>query len=184
MRKIRPWLPASFALALAVLAGGCFMTSAQIFVHYALPDPILIDSSADTFAKVDVDLNAVGDYADHKDKLEGLADAAVLGRFTNVSGPAGAVEIWITPGATSLGSVDEVRANAVRLWSGSIGPTGSVRNLTWAESAKSFTAAGKKILVDEVKGDGRFTLYTFGTSGTYQIRVDKGVVVLVLDAGV
>ena len=37
--------------------------------------------------------------------------------------------------------------------------------------------------VSEVKGDGQFTLYATGSAGTFDIRVDDGVVALLLDAG-
>jgi hypothetical protein len=56
--------------------------------------------------------------------------------------------------------------------------------VTWAESAKLFNAAGKNILINETKGDGSFTIYTIGTQGVYDIKVDDGVIVLVLNAGV
>ncbi len=184
MKRLRFLLIGSSALALALLAGGCFLTSAQVFVHYALPNPFTIDTATLAFDKVDVDLNTIGDYSKNKDKLKGLADVAVLGTFRNVVGPAGAVEIWMTPGTTDYASISEIRANAVKLWAGSIGPTGSVVTLDWATSTKLFDPAGKAALVNEVKGDGTFTLYTFGTAATYRITVEKGVVVLVLDAGV
>jgi hypothetical protein len=169
----------------ALVATGCFITSGQIFLHYDLPNPFTIDSSTDPFERVPVDLNTIGDYKKHKDKLKGLADAAVIGKFTNVSGPAGGVEVWITPTTTNYGDITQVQANAIKLWGpGTIGATGSVHNVTWTESAKLFTAAGKKMLIDEVKGDGIFTLYTFGTMGTYNIKVDNGGVILIINAGI
>lgn len=185
MKRVRLLLLGAAALALTALASGCFITSAQVFVHYDLPNPFTIDSVDDPFERVDVDLNEVEEYADHKDKLESLADGAIVGLFRNVSGPAGGVEVWITPGATTYGDVTAIRAGAVKLWGpGTIGATGSTRDVGWAESAALFTAAGKKILIDEVKGDGKFTLYTFGTQGDYRISVEKGSIILVLDGGV
>jgi hypothetical protein len=98
-------------LALVALGStGCFLLSGQIFAHFALPNPFVIDSSSDTFERVDVDLNTIGDYKDHKDKLKGLADVALIGKFTNVSGPAGGVEVWITPGVTNLANVTAIKA--------------------------------------------------------------------------
>jgi hypothetical protein len=185
MKRVRLLLLGAAALALALVAGGCFITSAQVFVHYSLPNPFTIDSATDPFERVDVDLNEISDYADNKDKLKGLADGAIVGLFTNVAGPAGGVEVYITPGATSYTSNSEITAGAVKLWGpGTIGATGATHNVDWSESAKLFNAAGKAILINEVKGDGKFTLYTVGTTGTYHIKVDKGFIVLVLDAGV
>jgi hypothetical protein len=185
MKKIHPLLFGAAALALAALLGGCFITSGQVSATYSLPNPFTIDSSSDPFERVDVDLNDISAYADHKDKLKGLADVAIIGHFTNVSGPAGGVEVWITPGTTAYTTVSEVRAGAIKLWGpGTIGATGSTHVVSWSESAKLFDAAGKQMLIDEAKGDGQFTLYTFGSMGTYDIQVDKGFVVLVLTLGV
>ena len=36
-------------------------------------------------------------------------------------------------------------------------------------------------LINEAKNDGEFTLYVMGTTGVYQIRVDNGVLVVLLD---
>jgi hypothetical protein len=171
-------------VALAFAASGCVLTSAQVFAHYDLPNPFTINSVNDPFERIDVDLNDVTEYSDNKDKLKNLSDGAFGGVFTNVSGPAGGVEIWMTKGPSSYTSIGEVQTNAIKLWGpAAIGPTGSVVTLTWDESAKLFTTAGKQALIDEVKGDGQFTLYTFGTMATYDIRVDKGTILLVLDAG-
>jgi len=171
-------------VAMAFAVSGCVITSAQVFAHYDLPDPFVIDSVNDPFERINVDLNDVSEYSDNKDKLEHLNDAAFGGRFTNVSGPAGGVEVWMTKGATNYTSIGEVQTNAIKLWGpASIGPTGSVVTLKWDDSAKLFTTPGKQALVDEVKGDGQFTLYTFGTQGAYNIRVDKGTILLILDAG-
>jgi len=183
MRNLRVILPV-LGLA-ALMATGCFITSGQIFAEFALTNPFTINSSTDPFERVLVDLNTVGEYADHKDKLNGLADFAVVGKFTNVAGPAGAVEVWITADNTNLGSVGAVQASATKLWGpGAIGPTGDVRVVDWDASAALFNSAGKQILINEALGDGVFTLYTFGTAGTYDIRVDDGFLILVINAGV
>src|SRR6185295_18040857 len=115
MKKLRWILP---ALVLAALTStGCFITSAQILTHFDLPDPFSITSTPGDHAEVvPVDLNTIGDYEDNKDKLEGLTDLAVLGTFTNVNGPAGGVEVWVSPDLAGSGSTDAIPSNAVLLW--------------------------------------------------------------------
>jgi hypothetical protein len=185
MKRHRLLLLGLGVVALAALtATGCFITSAQIFAHFDLPNPFTIHSSEAPFERVLVDLNTVGDYKDNKDKLKGLADVAIIGTFTNVAGPAGGVEVWITPGTTNYGTVGDITTNATRLWGpATIGATGAVNVITWDKSARLFNAAGKAILIKEVKGDGAFTIYTIGTAGEYHITVAKGGITLVLDAG-
>ena len=169
----------------ALGATGCFITSGQVLVHYALPNPFTIDG-ADGRELIAVDLNDISEYKDHKDKLKNLSDFAVIGKFTNESGPGGGVEVWISAGSTTYATAPEVRASATKLWGpGRIGGTGSVKTIGWDDSAALFTAAGKKILITEAKGDGKFTLYTIGTpEAVNRIKVDKGYLILVIGAGV
>lgn len=183
MKNVRMPLLLAAALA-AVMASGCIIVSGQIFAHFALVSPFTI-SGADGFERELVDLNTVDEYRDHKDKLKGLSDVAVVGRFMNVSGPGGTVEVWITAGNTNLASATAVRAGATRLWGpASIGPTGSVHDIKWDESAALFTDAGKKILIAEALGDGEFTIYTIGTpSVDNEIEVEGGALILTISAG-
>lgn len=168
----------------AAMASGCLIISGQIFAHYALANPFTIDG-ADGFERELVDLNTIDEYDEHKDKLKGLADLAVVGKFTNVDGPGGTVEVWITADNTTLATGTLVRANAVKLWGpATIGATGAVVSIGWDESAKLFNAAGKKILISEALGDGVFTIYTVGTPAVdNEIRVDGGAIILTLSAG-
>ena len=169
----------------ALTLTGCFITQAQIFAHFAFPNPFTINSATDPFERIVVDLNTIDDYEEHKDKLNSLSDFAVVGTFVNEDGPAGAVEVWVTRDVTSYSSVAEVTANAVKLWGpGAIAASPSTRTIGWDESAALFNAAGKAVLVEEAKGDGVLTLYTFGTAGVYEIRVESGFLVLTLNAGV
>ena len=170
---------------IALGATGCFITSAQILVHYALPNPFTINGT-DGYEQVAVDLNTVSDYKDNKDKVKNISDFAVIGKFTNTTGTGGGVEVYITAGATNYTSPAAIRAGATKLWGpGTIGATGSTRTITWDDSATLFTPAGKAMLLNEAKGDGVFTLYTVGTPGsTNTIRVDKGYLILVIGAGI
>ena len=186
MKKQRLLLLGLGLVALVALgATGCFLTSAQILAHFALPNPFTIDG-ADGWERIYVDLNTVDEYKDNKDKLETISDLAIVGKFTNTDGTGGGVDIYITPGETNLVGPAAIIAGATKLWGpGTIGATGSVRTIGWDDSAALFTSAGKKILIDQSKGDGEFTLYAIGSAGTVNhIQVDKGLLVLVLGAGV
>jgi hypothetical protein len=170
----------------ALFGNGCVITSAQILTHFDLPNPFtIVSSTADHSERIPVDLSTLSEYNDHKDELKGLVDLAILGKFTNVNGPAGGVLVYIVPSLDlPSGGAPAVPAGATLLWGpGTIGATGSSRTFDWNESAGLFNKAGKDLLISEVKGDGQFTLYTTGSAGTFNIRVDEGVLVLVLDAG-
>src|SRR5439155_15019363 len=182
MRSYRRVFP---VLALAALvASGCFVATGQVLVEFGLTSPFTIDSTTDPFARIFVDLNTIPDYSKHKDSLKGLNDFALIGKFTNLSGPAGALEMWVTPGSTNYTTVAEVQANATKLWGpGTIGAAPDVHVVTWDESSKLFTQDGKDILIHEAKGDGDFTIYAFGTAGSYRVKVEDGFLILVVSAG-
>jgi len=170
----------------ALLGNGCIITSAQILTHYSLTNPFTINSSAaDHSELIPVDLTTVKDWNDHKDDLKGLTDLAILGHFKNNSGPAGGVLVYITPTLDGpAGGAPAIPAGATLLWGpGTIGAAPAERTIGWDESAGLFNKAGKDLLLSEVKGDGQFTLYTTGSTGTFNITVTDGELVLVLDAG-
>ena len=187
-KNIRRWLLASLAVA-AVGASGCILTSAQILAAFDLPNPFtIVSSGTPPVGSVDVNLNTIGDYADNKDKLKGLTDIALLGTFKNNSGPAGAVEIWMTADhTTSFTTVGQITGGATKLWGpfeiGASGAAGDEVTISWDDSAALFTSAGKALLISETKDDGHFKLYAFGTAGTYNISVNNGSLVFTLDAG-
>ena len=82
----------------AALGNGCIITSAQVLTHFSLPNPVhIVSGTADHSELIPVDLTTLSDYNDHKEDLKGLTDLAILGKFTNVSGPAGGVNVYITP---------------------------------------------------------------------------------------
>ena len=190
MKMFRRLVVVALTIPMVALPG-CIITSAQILTHFNLPNPFTINSAVpgDQSERVPVDLatDVGSDYLDNKEKLKGLMDVAILGTFTNEAGPAGAVEVYIVPTYDLTPGVDPLPPGAVLLWGpadlGAAGGPDATRTLTWDDSAALFNPDGKRLLIDEIKGDGQFTLYAIGTAGVYQIRVDNGVVSLVLDAG-
>ena len=171
----------------AMAAAGCIITSAQIFTHFDLPNPFIIDNTTNPFERIVVDLNTVSEYADNKDKLKGLTDVAFGGKFTNLAGPAGGVEVWMTRDVTNYATPGQITSSAIKLWGaetiGASGTAEGTRTLTWDESSALFNTPGRDALVEETKGDGTFTIYTLGTAGSYRIQVDSGTLLLTLDAG-
>ncbi|NOT34481.1 MAG: hypothetical protein HOP12_09960 [Candidatus Eisenbacteria bacterium] len=185
--KIRRGLLAGLVLA-TIAVNGCILTSAQILVNFELGN-VDINNVTAAVGRVVVDLNSISDYSDNKDKLKNISDFAVLGKFVNNAGPAGSVEVWVTPEVTNFTTVNAIQSGGgVRLWGpgsiGAAGTPGGTVTLGWDESAALFSQAGKNIVLGEAKGDGAFTLYAAGTAGVYDISVQNGVLVLVLEAGI
>ncbi len=169
----------ALALSLAALAAaGCLLISGQFVVSYALPDPLPVVAGS-TPTGVDVDLNTISEYGDHKDDLKRVDVLALVGDFHNNAGSSANVEVWLVPSATLGLTATQVAQQGVLLW----GPLGVAANATehvdWNRSSGLF--AGRQALIDEVKGDGHFALYV-RTSSTFDLTMTKGAVIAVIAA--
>jgi hypothetical protein len=178
MKNLRLWLV--LATLGALLSTGCFLLTLQKQVVLLFDDPLTV-AGPTALASAVVDLNTEEDYADNKDKLKDVADLALLGRVTNLTGTATSVEVWmVTNPGTPLTTETAVRAAGVKVWGTLSLAANETKTINWNESAKLFT--GRQQLVSEVKGDGRFDLYAIGT-GAYNFRINKGALVVLLSVG-
>jgi hypothetical protein len=183
MKNLRLWLPVTALLGL--MAAGCILVSGQFIVTFSFADhgfdPLIV-VSPDAQAGVQVDLNEVSDYNDHKDELKDVADLALVGKFTNLSGTATDLEVWMvaSPGGSLLTTDAAVRGAGQKIWGPMhLNPNGVVQ-VNWNQSAALFS--GRPALIGQIKGDGRFDLYALG-SGAYTFRIDKGALIAVVTAG-
>jgi hypothetical protein len=172
------------AAAVVMLAGaGCLLTSGQILISFDLTNPVTVTNTSQLHRQ-EVDLNSIGDYNDHKDKLESLADIALLGQITNNSATAVDVEAFFTETATMFTTAAQVRSSAKKLWGAFALAPSETKTIGWDESAGLIDDAGRDALIAEIQGDGVFTVYLLGPTGTFSFTVNNPVLVLVLDAGV
>jgi len=182
MKNLRLSLP-SLVLA-ALTASGCWLVSGQFTVSKNLPDPLTV-GGVTSLVSAQIDLTTESEYKDHKDDLKGLVDCALLGTFTNTLGTALSVEVWLTPATTNYTTEAGLNGDntRVKVW-GAFNLAGNAsRRIRWDESAALFSKTGKAALLAEAKGDGKFTLYAKGATAPYAFQVDKGVAVVVIDAG-
>lgn len=176
--KKRFWFP---LLTLALTGVGCILISGQFVVDFEFDDVVI--TNPDALVGRQIDLNDIDEYAEHKDELDGIVDLAVLGKITNTGSQAIDVVIYMTSGLTALTSDTDVRAAGIKLWGPFSLPEGGMKTVDWDESAQLFTDAGKAALVEEVLGDGSFTVYFLADSGTYAFTVVDGVLIVVINAG-
>ena len=179
MKNMRVWLV--LAALGGVLSTGCFLISLQKQVVFLFDDPVTI-AGPTALSGVAVDLNDVEEYADNKDKLKDVVDMALLGRVTNQGATATSVELWMVPNPGSLlGTQGAVEAAGVKVWGPLALAPGETKQINWNQSATLFS--GRQALVNEIKGDGRFDLYAFGSGTAYNFRINKGALAVVLSAG-
>lgn len=178
------------ALTLGLTVAGCVFTSGQIRVDFDLPDGTI--SNLTGIYGYTIDLSTEKEYKDNKDKIKTLSDLAVLGKFTNNSINPVDVEVWITKTPTPTLYTDaaslQADPSAVMVWGpfhlAAAGSAGDSQTIDWNKSTQLFTAAGKQALIDETRGDGQFTVYAIGASGTYNVDIKNGALVLTLDTGI
>ena len=178
MKNLRWIVP---ALLLAFATPGCVLVSGQFLIDFDLDNFNASTDSAVT--REDVDLTTDDDYNDHKEDLKGLADVAVLGKITNLGSADIGVEVWMTPTPTTYSTPTEVTTNATKLWGPFNLAANATKQVAWDESAGLFTTGGKASLINEIKGDGQFTIYAIANAGTYSFDVDNGVLALAIEFG-
>ena len=180
------------ALVLPLTLCGCLLTTKQLNIEYDLG---AVDGSKGLFVQ-QVDLNSIQTYVDHKSDIDKVIDLAVLGEVTNnlsagskspslLGGgdPTLHLEAWMTTTPTNYGSDSQVRANAIKIWGPLVVAPGATQVIDWDTSAGLITQLGKGFLLQEIKGDGEFTIYLLGTAGFYDFTIDNATLVLTLEAG-
>ena len=166
-------------LALSALAAaGCFLISGQFVVNYELPSPFTVTAGGILHGER-VDLNTVGEYNDHKSELKRVDDLALVGEFHNNAGTAASVETWIVPAGTLGLDLAGLTTNGHRLWGPLNVAANSSVNVDWNRSAGLFV--GRQRLIDEIKGDGVFSLYVIA-DGAFSVTVTDGAVIAVIGA--
>ena len=92
------------------------------------------------------------------------------------------VEAWIVPsGALNLTPVTlPGAAGATKLWGPLAIPANSTVNVDWNKSAGLFV--GRQTLIDEIKGDGQFSLYLKATGAAFDVTLSNGAIIAVISA--
>jgi len=176
MKTLRTTVP---VLALAALAAaGCFLVSGQFVVNYALPTPLHVVTGA-TLTGVAVDLNTISTYDDHKADLQRVDDLAIVGDFKNNTGATAQVECWIVPAGTLGLTAGQLASTGTKLWGPLSVAAGATEKVNWNRSAGLFV--GRQKLIDEIKGDGLFSLYVIA-NGAFDVTVTSGAVIAVIGA--
>jgi hypothetical protein len=176
MKTLRIVVP---VLALAALAAtGCFLISGQFVVNYALPSPFSVVAGGTLHGEL-VDLNTVSEYSDHKAELKRVDDLALIGEFRNNTVTTASVEVWIVPAGTLNLSLAQVQSSGVQLWGPLSVGANSTQTVDWNRSATLFK--GRQTLINEIKGDGHFSLYVIA-NGAFDVTVTKGAVIVVVGA--
>jgi len=160
MKNLKILLPA--ILLAAIGSAGCFLISGQFVVNFDLPTPFNAQGTA-TLSSVDVDLNTISEYSDHKNELKRIDDLALVGSFTNNGLTSSTLYCWIVPSGAANLSQAQLQSQGVLLWGPLTLAVAETKKVDWNASAALFK--GRQTLIDEIKGDGHFALYLSNGSG-------------------
>jgi len=180
---IRNRIPAMLPglVLIAAVATGCFDTVKLVSI--SLGNLRALDRAFPP-AGAYVDLAADNStYADNKSKFSDVADVAVLGTFRNNSGAAVSADVWIVENPTDSGLLPDLAAvqaaGGKRVWSLALAAN-ETKVLDWGNSAPLFTSAGKIALKSELEHEAIFTLYVFGSTGSYDITATNASVAVMV----
>lgn len=176
-RRIMPLL-----LVAGLPLAGCLLTSGQFLVSVDLLPGQPIVATNPGVVPIPVDLTTEDVYNDYKENLVSVADLALLGEVTNSGATAASVTFYMTPEATTYTEAGAVLADptTIAVWGPFSAAAGETKRIDWNDSAGLFV--GRQAVLDELKGDGKFTFYAIGTVGA-SATISEGILVLVIDAG-
>jgi hypothetical protein len=169
------------APAAVLLLAGCILTSGQFTIDFDLANPIVVAGPLSVIP-MPIDLSGEEVYQDYKNDIKDFADVALVGLIHNL-GTDVIIDVWMTRDQTLYTTAAEVRANGVQVWGPFPIAAGAEARIEWDTSAALFS--GRVPLLDEIRGDGAFTLYAVGSEGQlYNFELHDGVLVITVDAGI
>lgn len=154
------------ALTLLLLAAGCIVSGQFVVV---IAGSNTIRSSDETLDYLSVDVTANETWRDHKDDIQAIVDVKFECEFVNNLNTAADGELYISTELYS--TVEQVRANATRVFAGLALDPSEVRAVSFSESADYIE--NLEAVLDLLEG-GQFYLYGIAAEAPFDITV-RGV---------
>jgi hypothetical protein len=157
----------------ASLGSGCVMSSRQEVFIAAPAQTFLFFTGGRQETYCTFDLSTSPRWRDQHGKLARVQDLAIIGDFLNTTGVAGGlpvpIEVKLIVAPDPLPSFNA----GVETWGALEIDVAGRRRIDWSEG-KRLMLAGASTLQGEIRGDGKFTLYTVTTP---QVTLNGGVTV-------
>jgi hypothetical protein len=150
--------------AIALVFGGCLL-SGQITLFHRIDVGTATDA---TITPTSVDFNEESDYTDHKDDIKSVDAISVVAHVTNNLGTPASVRMYLSNDAT-LDTVSEVEDQATLVFVSPTVPAGGTLNIGWADGFQY--VENEDVVIDEVFGDGIFTIYTIADVVPFSLDV-------------
>src|SRR2546426_589496 len=151
--------------ALVALTTGCILISGQFLVQVELGD-FSVDSALPV-AGMYVDLPSDGTYRDHKNEIKSLEDVALVGSVHNPGAVGLSVIVYLMDGNPGPQPVSTITQQGTRVWGPLPVAAGATEVIDWDRSSGLF-GSGKDVLLDQIKGDGQFSLYAVSDGSPFQ----------------
>jgi len=122
-------------------------------------------------------------YRDHRDDFSYVHDVAILGTFkNNLASPVNA-EVYLVPQPAGQALLPDkaavIAAGGVLIWDTGLAGNETL-NLQWDHSARQLKNRGT--IQSELEGDATFTIYVFGSTGTYDITATNASFAVMIGA--
>jgi hypothetical protein len=155
----------TLAAALAVLVGGCFLTTGQKTIFKKVNTGATSNLKVN---KIEVHLDTEDDYAEHKDKIKSIDGISVVAVIKNNRDEPTRMKLYIS-NDTSLVDVGTIESDATPVFLSPTVPASDSLRIGWAEGFQYIK--NKDALINEILGDGVFTLYAIADEPTFSLRV-------------
>ena len=163
------------AAALTLVIAGCLMSGQNTFTQRVE----VVAATNTTVTPIPIDLNEEPDYADNKDNLKSIDELSVVGIITNKLPVPANARIYLSNDAT-LTTVEEVEAEATLVFESPPVPASGKLKIKWADGFQY--VQNRKVIEDEIFGDGIFVLYAIAADTPFDLDV-KAEIVIVITAG-
>jgi hypothetical protein len=160
----------TLAAATALIFGGCLLTG-QITVFQSID----VGAATNTvITPVSVDLNEESDYTDHKDDIKSVDGISVVAVVQNNLPSPARVKLYLS-NDNSLNTVAEVEDQATLVFVSPTVPASGMLNIGWADGFQYIE--NEDAVIDEVLGDGIFTIYTIADVVPFALDVKAEIAV-------
>ncbi|UCG52569.1 MAG: hypothetical protein JSW58_03190 [Candidatus Latescibacterota bacterium] len=172
---MKSFLYVSLVALLAASLGGCIVNG-QIILTESFGGGVTTD---DILNKEVVDLNSNSDYAEHKDDIKSVDAISVVASIKNNLPTDAKAHVYISDDP-SFTTVEEVKAGAELVFVSPTIPGDGSLLVDWADGFMYMV--DEKPVIDQVLGDGIFTVYVIGNVADFDLDY-KAEVTITLTVG-
>ena len=159
-------------LALSLASIGC-LVSGQITVVESIEIGATTDQN---LSKFNLDLNDNADYRDHKDQILSVDEISLVAILTNRANSEAIAEVYISDNP-NLSTIQDIRTQADLIFTSPSVPANGEVIVNWSDGFAHMS--NTDVLIDQILGDGMFTVYGIAENVPFDLFIEAEVVITV-----